>query len=169
MKKRIVTLFVITGLLAVLTGCGLRAAEERLDAVEDTVEARLDALEDAAESKISIPEASVPAAAAPQTGEAAEKPTPPAKLEEKPRADKPTEKPRADASAAKLTKEEAENIALAHAGLTAGEVTRLHTEYDVDDGVPVYDVDFHAGGFEYDYEIHAGTGAVLKAEKERED
>ena len=164
MNKRIVPLFVITGLLTVLTGCGLYAAEERLDAVEDAAEAKIEAMEDAVERRVTMPEEPVPTAEAPQTDAPAAKPepvpAPPAR---------PAEKPQADVSAAKLTKEEAESIALSHAGLTAGEVTRLHTEYDVDDGVPEYDVDFHAGGFEYDYEIHAETGAVLKAEKERED
>ena len=182
MKKRIVTLFVITGLLAVLTGCGLYAAEERLDAVEDAAEAKIEAMEDAVERRVTMPEEPVPTAEAPQADAPAAKPEPmptplPAKPEGKPQADKPTEKaqdkptekPQADAPAARLTKEEAESIALSHAGLTVGEVTRLHTEYDVDDGVPEYDVDFHAGGFEYDYEIHAETGAVLRAEKERED
>ena len=170
MKKRVVTLFVISGLLIVLAGCGLHAAEERLDAVEDAAEAKIEALEDTVKHRATMPEDSVPAAAAPDGTDAV--PTPPAKPAETPKADVPAEQPPAEKGAdsgTKLTKEEAENIALSHAGLTADAVTRLHTEYDVDDGVPEYDVDFHAGGFEYDYEIHAETGAVLRAEKERED
>ena len=31
----------------------------------------------------------------------------------------------------------------------------------------VYEVEFLAGGYEYDYDIDAATGAVLKCEKER--
>ena len=66
----------------------------------------------------------------------------------------------------KLSRENAEQLALAHAGLSAAEVNLLHTEFDVDDGVPEYDVQFRVDGFEYDYEIHAETGDILKAEKE---
>lgn len=64
----------------------------------------------------------------------------------------------------KLTKEEAQAIALKHAGLT--EVTALRAEYDADDGVRHWDIDFRSGDWEYDYEIHAVTGKVLKGEKE---
>lgn len=68
-----------------------------------------------------------------------------------------------------LTAEEALSIALADAQLTAEQVTRLHTEYDVDRGIPEYDVDFHHGGWEYDYEIHAETGEILSKSKELDD
>lgn len=60
-----------------------------------------------------------------------------------------------------LSLEEAQDIALKHAGLTADQVTALHTEYEIDHGVPQYDVEFHHGGWEYDYEIHADTGGIL--------
>lgn len=33
----------------------------------------------------------------------------------------------------------------------------------------VYDIDFKCEGFEYDYEIDAATGSVLKNQKERDD
>lgn len=69
----------------------------------------------------------------------------------------------------RLTKEEARDIALKHAGLTAAEVTRLRVEFDYDDGVPEYEVDFFHNGYEYDYEIHAETGKIIKWDKERND
>ncbi len=65
-----------------------------------------------------------------------------------------------------LTREEAEAIALAHVGLTREEVTRLRVEYDIDDGVPQYEVEFYKDGWEYDFEIHAETGAILSYEKD---
>lgn len=65
-----------------------------------------------------------------------------------------------------LTREEAQDIALKHAGFTAGQVTYLRTEYEIDDGVPQYQVEFHQGGWEYSYEIQAETGEVLSFEKE---
>lgn len=68
-----------------------------------------------------------------------------------------------------ISKEEAKNIALTHAGLSAGDVTRLRTEFDYDDGRAEYEVDFHHGGYEYDYEIDAESGAIRNWDKDRED
>ena len=64
-------------------------------------------------------------------------------------------------NAAALTQTEAEEIALLQAGFKADQVTGLHTEYDVDDGIPEYEVEFFQDGWEYDYTIHADTGEVL--------
>lgn len=86
--------------------------------------------------------------------------------------DAPTQ-PREEAPAAteagKLTREEAIAIALADAGLTQDQVTGLRADLDCDDGVPEYEVDFRHGGYAYDYEIHAETGAILARDKDRED
>ena len=65
-----------------------------------------------------------------------------------------------------LSREKARSIALAHAGFTADQVTGLRAEFDRDDGVPVYEVDFRVGRIEYEYEIHAETGAVLSFDKD---
>ena len=65
-----------------------------------------------------------------------------------------------------LTMEEAQNIALKHAGFAADQVTALHTEYEIEHGVPQYDVEFHHGAWEYDYEIHADTGEILSYSKD---
>ena len=67
-----------------------------------------------------------------------------------------------------LTKEQAQAAALTHAGLTAAQITRLHTEFDIDNGIPQYDIEFHYNNWEYDYEIHAQTGAILSWDKEVE-
>lgn len=66
-----------------------------------------------------------------------------------------------------ITADAAADIALAHAGLTRADVTRLDVKYDFDDGVPTYEVDFHHGKTEYDYEIHAETGAILDFDRDR--
>ena len=60
-----------------------------------------------------------------------------------------------------ISAEQAQKIALKHAGLTAGQVTRLHVEPDVDDGTSLYEVQFIYNGREYDYEIDAHSGAIL--------
>ena len=66
----------------------------------------------------------------------------------------------------RLSREEARNIALTHAGLTADQVRDLDTELDKERGVWLYEVDFEADGYEYEYEIHAETGEILRSEKE---
>lgn len=64
----------------------------------------------------------------------------------------------------KIGKDKATAIALKHAGLSSGEVRELQVEYDKDDGVPVYDVEFESGNREYSYEIHAETGKIRSHE-----
>lgn len=67
----------------------------------------------------------------------------------------------------KLTKEEAEKIALDYLGLTADQVHRLHTEFEIDCGIPQYDVEFHQDQWEYEFEIHAEDGRILSYDKDR--
>ena len=68
----------------------------------------------------------------------------------------------------KLTKQEAIAIALAHAELTEADVTALWGNFDWDDRIPEWDISFHYGDWEYDYEIHAETGEVRKWERDYE-
>lgn len=65
-----------------------------------------------------------------------------------------------------LTLEEAQNIALKHAGFAADQVTALRTEYEIEHGVPQYDVEFRHGFWEYDYEIHGDTGEIISYSKD---
>ena len=65
--------------------------------------------------------------------------------------------------------EAAKKAAFTHASVSESDVTKLEVEYDNDDGVMVYEVDFHVGTTEYDYEIDAKTGDVLKVEKDVDD
>lgn len=65
----------------------------------------------------------------------------------------------------RLTKEEAENAALAHAGLSRDQVRFSRTEYELDDGRPEYEIEFHFENTEYDYTVHADTGQILSWEK----
>lgn len=65
-----------------------------------------------------------------------------------------------------LTAGEAQAIALEDAGFTADQVTRLHTEPELRDRVPHYDVEFHEGRWDYEYEIHAETGEILSFDKD---
>lgn len=70
------------------------------------------------------------------------------------------------ATESRLTPEEAEAIALNHAGVTRDDVSYLRTEFDFDEGRPEYDIDFVCGDWEYDYGIHGRTGELLHSEME---
>ena len=74
--------------------------------------------------------------------------------------------PQATQPVATLSKEDAIDIALEHAGLPRDQIRRLECEYDRDQGRPEWDIEFDCGGFEYSYEIHAETGVILEWDKE---
>lgn len=141
MKFRVFAIFFAAMLL--LTACGSAQAENRIDAAEDAVENQLETIKDAVEHQVDGAEEAVNQALPPATAQPS-----------------PTE------AAATITKEEAQSIALEHAGLTADQVTYLRTEYEIDDGVPQYEVEFHHDRWEYDYEIHAETGDVLSYDRD---
>lgn len=67
-----------------------------------------------------------------------------------------------------LTAEQAKAIALEKAGLSSGDVTFQKAELDRDDGCWEYELEFRSGRTEYEYTIHARTGAVLDAEVDRD-
>ncbi|WP_297210896.1 PepSY domain-containing protein [uncultured Flavonifractor sp.] len=62
--------------------------------------------------------------------------------------------------------EAAQSAALAHAGLDAASVTWKEAGYDYEDGRMVYEMEFFANGVEYEYDVDASTGEILKMEKE---
>ena len=63
----------------------------------------------------------------------------------------------------------AKSIALNHAGVSESAAHDMEVEPDDEDGVPVYEVSFKSGDMEYEYEIHASTGEILKHEAELDD
>lgn len=65
-----------------------------------------------------------------------------------------------------ITAEEARSAALTHAGVSESSVAQMEIEFDSEDGLMVYEVEFYAGGAEYDYDINARTGAVVKSSRE---
>lgn len=60
----------------------------------------------------------------------------------------------------------AKAAALADAGVSESEVTRMKCELDREHGSYVYEVEFDVGRMEYEYEIDAYTGAILKSEQD---
>lgn len=63
----------------------------------------------------------------------------------------------------------AKSIALNHAGLRENQAYDMDIELDDEDGKLVYEVEFKSGNMEYDYEIDAASGAILKHETELDD
>ena len=63
----------------------------------------------------------------------------------------------------------AKSIALNHAGVSESKAYDMDIELDEEDGKLVYEVEFKSSGMEYDYEIDAATGTILKQEAERDD
>ena len=61
--------------------------------------------------------------------------------------------------------QKARELALAHAGLK--DAVFSEGEYDLDDGI--YELEFTAGGIEYEYEVNAFTGKITAADWERND
>ena len=58
----------------------------------------------------------------------------------------------------------AKETALAHAGVTAGDILEIKIELDSDDHIMIYHVEFETGTKKYAYKIHAVTGAVVTSE-----
>lgn len=64
------------------------------------------------------------------------------------------------------SEEAAKNAAFTHAGVSAADASVTKCKLDWEDGRQVYEIEFLAGGVEYDYEVDAASGAVLKAGQE---
>ena len=150
MKKQLTAVLLIFALLLTMAGCSAANAVQKLDAAEDKVEAKLDAVEDKVEMAVRntvAPAPSVPREA-PAPTEAPVQPAP--------------EK----AAPAVISKEEAEKIALDYNGFSADQVKRMWSEFEYDDGVPQYDVEYHEGDWEYEFEINAENGKILSYDKD---
>ena len=79
------------------------------------------------------------------------------------------QKPDPSGTAQDIGYAKAKSIALNHAGVSENEAYDIDIELDDEDGILVYEVEFKSGNMEYDYEINAATGAILKHESELDD
>ena len=68
-----------------------------------------------------------------------------------------------------ITLDQAKEIALNHAGQTADAVYFKKAKQDYDDGLLIYEIEFIAGSTEYEYEINAQTGGIVKNKTEAAD
>ena len=67
----------------------------------------------------------------------------------------------------KITKAEAKEIALKHAKVSSSKISHYKIELDYDDGKAVYEIEFKVGKTEYEYEINATTGKIIKYDIEQ--
>ena len=137
MRKQLTICLMLFALLMTMAGCSSANAVRMLDAAEDQVEVKLESDENKLEYWLR--DAVIPA---PETNPAVTEPS------------------------GKLTREQAEKIALDYLGLTADQVTHMHSEYEMDDGIPQFDVAFCQGDWEYEFEIHAENGRILSYDKD---
>ncbi len=68
-----------------------------------------------------------------------------------------------------ITKEQAKEIALDHAGYDAAQVRFIKAKLDIDDGRYEYEIEFRAdGNIEYDYTINAENGRIVDFDRDYE-
>ncbi len=69
-------------------------------------------------------------------------------------------------SKAYISQDEAKVAAFSHAGVQMKDVTRCEIEFDSEDGIMVYELEFFAGTTEYEYDIDARSAAVVHFSRE---
>lgn len=67
-----------------------------------------------------------------------------------------------------ITQEEALNIVLEYAGVNRSDIRELECELDSDDCMRYYEIEFKCNGYEYEAEVNAHTGSIMKFEKDRD-
>ena len=82
---------------------------------------------------------------------------------------KNVQKASANTNTGKTGRDAAIEAALNHAGLTASDVSGLQCHKDYDDDREVYEVEFHVGRYEYNYDIDVNNYSVLEWDKDYDD
>ncbi len=68
-----------------------------------------------------------------------------------------------------ISAERAKEIALNDAGLKASAVESIKSELDKEGATYIYEIDFKSGKYEYEYDINAQNGSIVKKNKEYDD
>ena len=66
----------------------------------------------------------------------------------------------------KITINDAKKIAFEDAGVKETDITSLETDTDREGNRRYYEIDFKAGGYEYEYDIDIESGKIIKKDKE---
>lgn len=80
-----------------------------------------------------------------------------------------SQEPRTVQTASYLSKDEALEKAFEHAEVARDEVEVEEVEFDKDDGVPHYEIEFEKQQTEYEYDIHAESGKILDYEIDEQE
>lgn len=67
-----------------------------------------------------------------------------------------------------ISEAEAKAIALAQAGLSENQINRYSAEFEIDDGVPQWEIKFFANKFKYEYTVNAATRTIIDFERKRD-
>lgn len=65
-----------------------------------------------------------------------------------------------------ISLEQAKNIAFSHAGVKESDVRMKKAKLDKEKGKFVYEIEFYYGNAEYEYDIDADNGNIIKFEKD---
>lgn len=68
-----------------------------------------------------------------------------------------------------ISVDQAKYIAASHAGFPVSDVDFSKVKLEKDDGMVIYEIEFYRNGIEYEYEINAITGEILKYDSEQEE
>ena len=68
-----------------------------------------------------------------------------------------------------INQNEAMAAALQHAGVPGAQAMVKKCQLDYEHGRQVYEIEFYCNGMEFEYDIDANTGAVLKAKQDWDD
>ncbi len=68
-----------------------------------------------------------------------------------------------------IGKEKAKSLALAHAGVNANNIFDYDCELEYENGKMIYEIDFNFNNYEFEYDINAVNGAIIKSYKEKDD
>ena len=71
--------------------------------------------------------------------------------------------PNTNTSTGAVDETKAQEIALAHAGVSAADATITKSKLDYDDGRQVYEIEWYANGAKYDYEVAVATGEIINS------
>lgn len=72
------------------------------------------------------------------------------------------------AASTPITRQEAMTVAFAHANVTEDQIRDLETDLDWEQGKRIWEVDFDHEGTEFEYDIDAYSGKILRSHKERD-
>ncbi len=67
-----------------------------------------------------------------------------------------------------ITESEAKTVAFIHSNISESDVAHVSIQFDKDDGIAEYDIEFWHNSIEYDYEINAITGDIISFDHDHE-